>query len=92
MISNFFGTPCITCDMMEINSSCEVSHFVLCFFFMLILLLLIHRVIYKYIACINSIDQYCQKQAVNLLSEMVERMVKPTKNILQCDPKTVLGE
>lgn len=48
------------------------------------------RVIYKYIACINSIEQYCQKQAVNLLSEMVERMVKPTKNILQCDPKTVL--
>lgn len=49
------------------------------------------RVIYKYISCINSIDQYCQKQAVNLLSEMVERMVKPTKDILQCDPKTVLA-
>lgn len=49
------------------------------------------RVIYKYIACINGIDQYCQKKAVNLLSEMVERMVKPTKNILQCDPKTVLA-
>ncbi|GAB1605096.1 uncharacterized protein LOC115220514 [Argonauta hians] len=50
------------------------------------------RVIYKYIACINGIDQYCKKEAVNLLSEMVERMVQPTMNILQCDPKVVLDQ